>query len=175
MYWFNGPKEDASSDESLAGETSRMLPRSTAVYRADAGHVGSVRALGTWLGLAIVFSLLPALLEAGVNLETAPGWARAAVLLAAIQAFFVVWMICLPDVATVWTVMLVFVAVSALYALTTALVMVAPADRPLPLALGDVRRTAGTWCAAVLAVMALCTYLTGRLGAAWFQAIRRGA
>lgn len=175
MNWFDGAGEDASSGESLSGETSGALPGRTAVYRADAGHVASVRTLAVWLGLAIGFSLVPAVLEVGVDLETAPGWARAAVLLAAIQALFVVWMICLPDVATVWTVMLVFVAVSALYALATALMMAAPADRPLPLALGDVRRTAGTWCAAVLAVMALCTYLTGRLAAAWLQAIRRGA
>jgi len=139
-------------------------------YLPDAGHVVSMRWLALMLGGIAVFSMLPAVHVAGLNLELAPGWARAAVLIAALQALMLLWMLAVPDFSSVWVVMLVFAGVATLYALATSMALAAPPDKPLPLQLGEVRRTAGTWCGAVLALNALGTYLAGRLSTRWQQA-----
>ena len=140
------------------------------IYRPDAGHVVAMRWLALVLGGIVVFSMLPAVRVAGLNLETAPGWARAAVLIAALQALVLLWMLAVPDFSSVWVAMLVFAGVAAVYALATSMALAAPPGKPLPLQLGEVRRTAGTWCGAVLALNALGTYLAGRLSTRWQQA-----
>ncbi len=143
----------------------RVLPRNT--YRPDSGRIASVKWLAGILLAAVVFSLLPVLYAWQVNLATASGWARVVVLVAALQAIYVGWMLSAPDWSTAWVVMLVFAGVSALYAVATAMVIATPPDRAMPLELGEVRYSARAWCAAVLAVMSLCTYLAGRFSTRW--------
>jgi len=91
------------------------------------------------------------------------------VLLAILQAVYVGWMLSAPDWSTVWVVMLVFAGVSALYAVATAMAIATPPDKAMPLGLGEVRYAARPWCAAVLAVMSLCTYLAGRFSSRWHR------
>lgn len=135
----------------------------------DHGRITSVKWLATVLMSAVLFSLLPVAYQMQWNLETAPGWVRVAILLAALQAVYVGWMLSAPDWSTAWVVMLVFAGVSAVYALATALAIATPPDKAMPLGLGDVRYTARAWCAAVLAVMALSTYLAGRFSTRWHR------
>ena len=126
-----------------------MIPRrEDTVYRADRGHVQTVRWLAALLGLVAIFGAIPALPHA--NLSTAPAWARLAILLAALQVVYVVWMAFAPDWSTVWVAMLVSAAVATLYAAATAIALATPLDVPLPLALGDVRPRLDRWCGAVL-------------------------
>ena len=143
----------------------RNLPRNT--YQPDRGRINSTKWLATVLLAAILFSLSPVLYQMRLNLAIAPGWARTVVLLASLQAIYVGWMLTAPDWSTVWVVMLVFAGISALYAVATALVIATPPDRTVPLGLGEVRYSARAWCAAVLAIMSLCTYLAGRFSTRW--------
>ncbi len=140
-------------------------------YRADRGRIDSARWLAVVLAASVAFSLAPVVHRLHWNLETAPGWARVVVLVAAMQAVYVVWMLSAPDWSTAWVVMLVFAGVSAIYAVATALAIATPPDRAMPLDLGEVRSSAGSWCGAVLACMLVCTYLLGRFSARWRRAI----
>ena len=138
-------------------------------YMPDHGRITSAKWLATVLISAVLFSLLPVVYQMQWNLETAPGWVRVALLLAALQAVYVGWMLSAPDWSTAWVVMLVFAGVSAIYAVATALAIATPPDKAMPLGLGDVRYAARAWCAAVLAVMALSTYLAGRFSTRWHR------
>lgn len=145
----------------------RVLPHNT--YRPDSGRITSTKWLACILAAAVVFSVLPVVYLGQVNLATAPGWARVVVLLAALQAIYLGWMLSTPDWSTAWVVMLVFAGVSALYAVATAMTIATPPDRAMPLGLGEYRYSARAWCASVLALMSLCTYLTGRFSARWHR------
>jgi hypothetical protein len=138
------------------------------VYRPDAGKVLTVRWLALFLFSAVFFSVCPAVYRTHLNLETAPGWARLVLLLAGLQAVYVVWMLNVPDWASVWVVMLVFATVSAAYALAAAIALATPLHEPLLLGMDEgIRRPAKAWCGAVMLVMALATYLCGRTSAKW--------
>jgi len=137
------------------------------VYQADEGKILTVKYLAIVLVLAALFSVVPVAWKLQLNLETAPGWARVVVLIAALQLLYVAWMLAAPDWAAVWVVMLVFAGVSTIYGTATAYVVASPADKPMLLELGDVRHAAASWCGAVLAVTALATYLCGRTSARW--------
>jgi hypothetical protein len=162
------------------------------VYRADAGSLATCRGLAGVLVLVVLFSLLPlgwlaisqptaggegavivnrtlpAMLAASYfNVETAPDWARLVLLAAAMQLFFIAWMMAAPDWAGVWVVMVVFALVSTAYGMVTAMAIAWPVDKPMLLGMEEVRRSAGYWCGSVLAVTALGTYLCGRLSARW--------
>jgi hypothetical protein len=143
-----------------------MTPqREDAVYRADRGHVQTVWWLAALLALVAAFGVLPAAGHA--NLAAAPPWARAALLVAALQAVYIVWMAFAPDWSTVWVAMLVSATVATLYAAATALALVTPLDAPLPLGMGDIRGRLGRWCGAVVMLNALATYACGRTSARW--------
>ncbi len=144
---------------------SRPVPRNT--YLPDRGRLASTQWLAGILMAAVLFSLAPVVYQMQWNLETAPGWVRVVVLLAALQALYVGWLLSAPDWSTAWVVMLVFAGVSSIYAVATAMAMATPPDRAMPLGLGEVRYSARAWCAAVLAVMSLCTYLAGRFSTRW--------
>lgn len=143
------------------------MPRNT--YRPDRGRIDSTKWLAGILLAAVLFSFAPVAYHMQVNLATAPDWARIVVLLAALQAVYVGWMLSAPDWSTVWVVMLVFAGVSALYAVATAMAIATPPERAMPLDLGGVRYSARAWCAAVLALMSLCTYLAGRFSTRWYR------
>lgn len=137
------------------------------VYQPDADKITTVKWLGFFLGLAVLFSVLPVVAKMYLNLQTAPGWARVVLLMAGLQIVYIAWMLNAPDWASVWVVMLVFASVSAVYGTATAAALATPVDRPMLLGMEEVRFSAATWCGAVLAVMALATYLCGRLSAKW--------
>jgi hypothetical protein len=141
-------------------------------YRADKGHLESVRWLGVIVSIAVVFSMLPAL--GYLDLRTAPGWARAVLLLGALQLFFIVWVINQPDWASVWVLMLVFAGMSTLYGMATAMAIATPLDQPMLLGMGAVRDSSGRWCGSVLLVMSLCTYLCGRVSTRWHRSFKLG-
>ena len=143
----------------------RLLPKNT--YAPDRGRITSIKWLASVLFAAILFSIAPVAYNLEMNMETASGWARVVVLVAVLQAIYVFWMVSAPDWSTVWVVMLVFAGVSAIYAVATAMVIATPADKSMPLGLGEVRYAARAWCASVLAIMSLCTYLAGRFSTRW--------
>lgn len=141
------------------------------VYRPDPGKIASIKWLALLLALVVGFSVLPAAWRTYLNLETAPGWARAVLLLGAVQLVYVLWMLSAPDWASVWVVMLVFAAVSTLYGMATALGLFFPQGKPMFWGMEEVRDLAGHWCGAVLLFMSLATYLSGRTAVRWRRAL----
>ncbi|NUQ65412.1 MAG: hypothetical protein HUU20_23335 [Pirellulales bacterium] len=146
-------------------------------YSPEQGKVQGVWWLAASLGLAVLFSAAPAL--AHRDLQLAPGWARAVLLIAVLQWFYIAWMAATPDWSTVRIVMMVFAGVSALYAVATAYALATPLDSPMPLGMGAIRSSLARWCGAVLLVMTLATYFCGRFSANWqrqwrLQAARNG-
>ena len=140
-------------------------PRFSAAYRPDRGKVHTARWMAALLGLLVIFSTTPAL--AHLDLQLAPGWARAVLLVAGLQTAYVIWMALTPDWSTVRVVMMVFAAVSALYGMATAVAVATPLDSPLPLGMQQVRHSASYWCGAILLLMSLATYLCGRVSFQW--------
>lgn len=138
-------------------------------YEADQGHVSTTKWLAFFLVLAVLFSVVPAVLTTRLDLAAAAGWARLVLIVGLVQVGYVLWMVNRPDWASVWVVMLVFAAVAAIYAVATAIVTATPADKPMMLGMEDVRRTARIWTVAVLAVMSLAAYLCGRVSSRWHR------
>ncbi len=136
----------------------------------EPARVEATRWLALFLGLIALFSVGPAAMH--LNLASAPGWARAVLLLAALEAAYVVWMLAAPDWSTAWVLMLVFAAGAALTAAATAATLATPLDQPMPWGLGAIRRWAPAWFAAVTAVQGLGAYLAGRLSHRWHRAAR---
>ncbi|OHB85914.1 MAG: hypothetical protein A2V98_14590 [Planctomycetes bacterium RBG_16_64_12] len=134
-------------------------------YRPDRGKLRTLKWLAFFLALVVAFSTFPAWEH--LNLATAPDWARIVLLLAALEAFYIVWMLATPDWASVWVVALVFAFVAAVYAMATAIVLATPLDKALPLGLGEFRLLAARWCASVLVLSALATYLCGHISVRW--------
>lgn len=151
----------------------RGRPRSVLapVYRPDEGKRTTVKWLAFLLGLVVVFSLFPVFYLRYLNLAAAPGWARIVLLVAVVEAAYIAWMLNAPDWASVWVVMLVFAAASAVYATAAAYavatVVATPAAKPMLLGMDEVRGSAGAWCGSVLSAMALATYLCGRTATRW--------
>ena len=134
-------------------------------YGPDAGKVQTVRWLAFLLAVVIGFSTIPAWNH--LNLQTAPNWARIVLLLAALEALYILWMVAAPDWASVWVVMIVFAFAAALYGMAMAIALGTPPTKPLPLAIGDLRHVAPRWCGAVLMFHVLATYLCGHTSASW--------
>ena len=105
-----------------------------------------------------------------LNLATAPDWARIVLLLAALEAFYILWMLLTPDWASVWVVTLIFALVATLYGMATAVAMASPLDQPLPLELGPLRRVAPRCCGSVALCTLLAAYLCGHMSATWRRA-----
>jgi hypothetical protein len=140
------------------------------VYQPDPGRIQTIRWLALIVGAVVLFSLGPAVMH--LNVETAPGWARAVLLMGAVQIVFILWMLATPDWASVWVLMLVFGFVSTVYAVGTAVALATPLDAPMPLGMGQIRAWAGPWFASVLAVECLATYLCGRTATRWRHMLR---
>jgi hypothetical protein len=155
----------------LLRKRSQVMPPD--VYEPGPGKVRAAYGLATILALAVAFSLVPVAWLGHVNPEHAPGWARAAVLLAVLQLMYLVWMINAPDWSSVWVVMLVFALVATAYAVALATALATPLHYPLMLGMGEVRDSAAKWCVAVLAVMSLATYLCGRASTRWNRSFRQ--
>ncbi|MBN2024162.1 MAG: hypothetical protein JW809_15370 [Pirellulales bacterium] len=129
---------------------------------------GLVRAayyLAAMLGGLALVAALPAI--GHLNLATAPGWARAVLSVAFLQAVYAAWMAAAPDESTLGVAMIVSTAVAALHAAGVALAIATPAAQPLPLGLDPVRYKVAYWCGAVVLAMSLAAYLCGRARTAW--------
>lgn len=161
-------KHKPAPRDALAGRPSLMRVH---VDQPDQGNRATVKWLALVLVLVVAFSLAPVFHRGYLNVATAPGWARVALLLAAVQAGYVAWMLIAPDWASVWVVMLVFAAASVIYAAATAMALATPPDQPMLLGMGEVRTSAGRWCASVLLAMSLATYLCGRTATRWHRAL----
>ena len=168
------PPDDSQAEDEAARPAGRPTGRwfgrkqplsADGAYRPDRGRIQTVRWLAAILGLVVAFSAAPALSH--LNLETAPGWARLVLLVAALQAVYVVWMLLTPDFSSVWVVMLVFALVAAGYGAATAVAIATPLDEPMPFGMSEVRASAARWCGAVLLANALATFLCGRTSAKW--------
>jgi len=160
------PRPPRPARQSWFRRGPRLMPPTA--YKPDEGRVQTVQWLAFFLGLVVLFGVAPAL--GYLNLGTAPGWARAVLLLAALEAVYIAWMLATPDWASVWVVMLVFAFVSAAYGMATAIAVATPLDKPMPLGMGELRGSAAQWCGSVLLVHALATYLCGRTSAKWRRA-----
>ncbi len=134
-------------------------------YAPDAARVQTVRWLAFFLALVVAASTFPAWEHA--NLQTAPNWARIVLLLAALEVFYVAWMVATPDWASAWVVMLVFAFAAALYGMATAIALGTPPTRSLPLAIGDLRPDAPRWCGEMLLLHVLATFVCGQTAAGW--------
>ncbi|HBO45562.1 MAG TPA: hypothetical protein DD670_16855, partial [Planctomycetaceae bacterium] len=96
-----------ATDRRRANHRPERLPEG--VYRADPGHVATVRWLAAVLGVLVVVGALPAFWH--LNPATAPGWARAMVLISLLQLAYLAWMAVLPDWSSVRVVMIIFASV----------------------------------------------------------------
>ncbi|MFH1923116.1 MAG: hypothetical protein ABIP48_24910 [Planctomycetota bacterium] len=169
-------------DEPAASEPLQPLPRGwlrrrarlipANCYRPDRGKIQSLRWLAFFLAVVVAFSTFPAWDH--LNLATAPDWARIVLLLAALEGFYILWMLATPDWASVWVVTLVFAFVAAVYAMATAIVVATPLGRPMPLDIGELHSLAPRWCASVLLLTALATYLSGHTTAKWRRSVELG-
>jgi hypothetical protein len=137
------------------------------VHEPDDEEIQTARSLALLLALIVGLGTIPA--WGHVNLQTAPNWARLVLLLAAIEGFYLVWMVATPDWASVWVVMIVFAFAASLYAMATAIAWGTPPSRPLPLDIGELRHTAARWCGAMLLLHVLATWLCGHTASKWRQ------
>jgi hypothetical protein len=134
----------ASGDRSNVKDVGRQVIPAGA-YRPDRARIRAARWLALLLGLTVLFSLAPVLAKTHWNLATAPGWARVVVLMAAVQAVCVAWMLAAPDCASAWVVMLLFALVAAVYGMATAVAIATPPNKLLFLGMEDVRTAAKSW------------------------------
>ena len=134
-------------------------------YQASPAEIRAVYRLAALLLSAVVLSVVPVVWLGHLNVVSAPGWARAVIIVAALQTLYVGWMLNAPDWATAWVVMLTFAGVATVYALATAMVMATPVDHPMIWGIGSIRHWVTPWCGGVVAVMAAATYLSGRTAA----------
>lgn len=153
--------------EYLAAPTKPKVPRKLAA-RAGKGQTQTVYLLATGLAAVVIISSVPAVPH--WNLAAAPGWARAIWLLAAVQLAYVVWMVALPDWSTVWVGMWLFAVSAAVYAMIFVVVAFTERGRPIMLSLEDVRSNATGWCAIMVLLMSLMSYVSGRVSMAWRRA-----
>ena len=157
-----GAAESTVEPESPASAET-ITSRARTGYRPDSDKRLTVYYLATAMGALSVFALAPALPH--WNLGSAPGWARAIWLLSLLQLAYVAWVVSIPDWTTLWSSMIVFTIVAALYGLTMTVALTTPQADGVPLDLTDVRRQAVLWCAGVMLLAFLVAYCCGR--AAW--------
>ena len=134
-------------------------------YEPDAAKIHTTRWLAFLLVVVVAVTTIPAWDH--LNLQTAPNWARIVLLLAAMEAFYLVWMAATPDWASVWVAMVVFAFAAALYGMATAITLGTPPSRPLPLDIGPLRHAVPRWCGSVLMLHLLAISLCGHVSASW--------
>jgi hypothetical protein len=166
-------------------------------YRPDHDKVITVRLLAIGLVLIALFGAAPAVMqfefakrlaasnggstpivkaaETDWSLSQLPRWARCALVLAAMQLFYVAWMVTLPDWSTVWVVSWVFASMAAAYAAALAVLWFTPRPDLLILDLAGVEQQARRWCIAVTLLLCLASYLAGRTSFRWHRAFRIAA
>jgi hypothetical protein len=91
-----------------------------------------------------------------------------------VELAYVVWMVTVPDWSTVWTAMIVFASVAAVYGAALALTVMTPRTTAMLFDLDENRDAARLWCASVVVVTSLMTYVTGTIGYKWRKAHHSG-
>jgi flagellar motor component MotA len=91
-----------------------------------------------------------------------------------VELAYVVWMVTVPDWSTVWTAMIVFALVAAVYGAALALTVMTPRTTAMLFDLDENRDAARLWCASVVVVTSLMTYVTGTIGYKWRKAHHSG-
>jgi hypothetical protein len=153
----------ASSALGLKVSSERAPDQRHMGYRFDSDKRWTVYYLAVAMAALSLFSMIPALPH--WNLAAAPAWARAVWLLSLLQLAYVVWVASIPDWATLWSSMIVYTVVAALYGLTMMVALTTPVVDIVPLDLTDLRRQAVLWCLVVVLLACLLAYFCGR--AAW--------
>jgi len=156
---------DSEMGDSQTLAVSGRRQRAVCVHQPDPSWTRSLWCLAGVLGGLVVFSAVPALRHA--DLAAGPIWARAVLLIAALQLVYLAWMAVTPDWSSVLVVMVVFAVVSLGYAAAIVLVLVTGNGASLPLGIEAARNTSILWCATVLALSLLGVYLTGRFSFRW--------
>jgi hypothetical protein len=129
------------------------------------------RRLAGVLSAAALLSLLPVLVLGHADLTKAPPWALAAVLLAVLQAVYAGWIINAPDWAAAQVQMAVCAVMTTLYGMLMTLSLMAPANKPLILGLGEARRAVPAWCGLMLLLMGAATWFCGWTSAKWKRSL----
>ena len=138
--------------------------------------MASVYKLGLALLLITFVESIPALSQfvqssaPYVTVSSAPSWAHVVLLLCVLQSFYIVWLVTLPDWSTVWTMMIVYGAASAIYGFAFAVSLLTPRDQELMLHLDTVRRLTPLWTAAMVLLTFLAAFLCGRTSTRWHRA-----
>ena len=101
--------------------------------------------LGAGLILLCLFHLGP--VYGHLNLAAAPTWARIVLAITLVELAYVVWMVTVPDWSTVWTAMIVFALVAAVYGAALALTVMTPRTTAMLFDLDENRDAARLWCA----------------------------
>jgi hypothetical protein len=151
-----------ASDTKMLDNWQSSIPPRTG-YQPDSDKRWTVYYLAGWMALFSLFSMAPALPHG--NLGAAPRWAQAVLLLSLLQLAYVAWVASIPDWATLWSSMIVFTSIAALYGAMMTIALSTPLEQPLPLDMSDVRRETPLWCAGMMLLSFLLAYLCGR--AAW--------
>lgn len=158
-----GPEYSQPANQVSQKKTSRRV-----LAKASGGKAATVYQLAVGLAVVVIASAVPAM--GYLNLITAPGWARGVFLVAALQLAYVLWMVTLPDWSTVWVGMWLFAIVAALYAMVWMIVVYTAPGKPIMLSLDEIRQQAAGWCAIMVLLMSLMSYICGRVSADWRKA-----
>ena len=157
---------------------SRPTPRPRWVARASGELVGqSYRAspqqseTAYWLAavllFVIVFTSAPAL--GHLQLDAAPRWAQAMLLVAGLQLAYAAWLAIVPDWSTVSVGAWMFAASAVLYAAACGWFGMAGGARTA-LEYAGQRGSAAGWCGVSAVVLALMSYACGQVGGNWRRA-----
>jgi hypothetical protein len=149
-------------------------PRSpvVAMGRRRSSSVPHAEFLRLVVGLALVaaVNLLPVVWLGQWALGSAPGWARAAMAAAAIQAAYVAWSLAAPDWASIRVLTVVFAVSAALYGMVAAIALATPLSQAVSLGLNDLRMGAAAWCGALALLMAAAAWFASRFAGRWRRA-----
>ena len=121
--------------------------------------------LGAGLTLLSLFHLVPVL--GHLDLGSAPAWSRIVLVITLVELAYVVWMVTVPDWSTVWTAMIVFALVAAVYGAALALTVMTPRTTSMLFDLDHQRDAARLWCVVATLLTSLMAYVAGTIGYRW--------
>jgi len=193
-----GEESQATADESLSAGMPRIAPPSLprvetrdrleppqrptprptptiGAYCADRGKRQTVRLLALMLAAIALVGLTPVVWFGQLPMAPAPAWAVLVTFVAVLQLLYVAWLVVTPDWATLRVLAGGFLLVAIAYGLGWLLLVTAPPADILSLGLADHRRSAPRWCASVLLLNLLASYLCGQTAARWRRTVLRNA
>ena len=136
-------------------------------YRANPQQSETAYWLAAVLLFVIVFTSAPAL--GHLQLDAAPRWAQAMLLVAGLQLAYAAWLAIVPDWSTVRVGAWMFAASAVLYAAACGWFGVAGGARTA-LEYAGQRGSAAGWCGVSAVVLALMSYACGQVGGNWRRA-----